>query len=225
MAGFPNTTAISQTGLYSSANMYVNVLSNSAFASAQPSAAFVMKMAITKTHVDFAKVMLRAVGCNWMVCLAVWLSFMATDIFSKCFVIWFCITVFICIGFEHIVVNMFAIPLGMLAGAPVSIGPEFIGRNLVPVTIGNLLGALCLALPFWAAHGKTYMDTKLALEEQNGAPGDSMRPALHQRAGDGSAESAPAQGFFAKMFGASPEAEKAAAGGELKVETMTATAV
>jgi formate/nitrite transporter FocA (FNT family) len=42
--------------------------------------------AIIKTHTDWAKTMLRAIGCNWMVCMAVWLSFCATDVFSKCFV-------------------------------------------------------------------------------------------------------------------------------------------
>ncbi len=62
-----------------------------------------LQTAIVKTHTDWAKTMLRAIGCNWMVCMAVWLSFCATDVFSKCFVIWFCITLFISIGFEHLV--------------------------------------------------------------------------------------------------------------------------
>jgi hypothetical protein len=160
---------------YGAAQVAVAAMSNSAFATKYPSSAFVIKAAITKTHTDWAKTLLRGIGCNWMVCMAVWLSFAATDAFGKCFVIWFCITLFISIGFEHLVVNMFLIPAGQLIGAPVSIGAQLIGRNLVPVTLGNILGALCLAVPFWVVHGQTYLLQKEAdAASAEGAPGDSM---------------------------------------------------
>jgi len=54
--------------------------------------------------------------------------------------IWFPIMAFVAMGFEHSVANMFFVPNGMIHGADVSVG-EFLGKNLIPVTLGNLIGA------------------------------------------------------------------------------------
>ena len=63
----------------------------------------------------------------------------AKDMAGKIFAIWFPIMMFVFAGFEHSVANMTNIPLGMFLGAEVSVGQLLIG-NLLPVTIGNLIG-------------------------------------------------------------------------------------
>lgn len=53
--------------------------------------------------------------------------------------IWFLVSSFVALGFEHSIANMFLIPLGMLNGASVSI-TTFLTHNLIPVTLGNIAG-------------------------------------------------------------------------------------
>lgn len=91
--------------------------------------------------------------CNWLVCMAVWLCTMAKDSFSlffgfkeieeqdlsgKMVGVWFPISMFIAIGFEHSVANMFILPAGIFSGAPLSWG-DILVKNLIPVTIGNAI--------------------------------------------------------------------------------------
>ena len=83
---------------------------------------------------------IRGIGCNWLVCLAVYLALASDDIIGKIFGIWFPIMAFVTIGFEHSVANMFFIPLGMFLGAE-GVNWATIFGNLIPVTIGNIIGA------------------------------------------------------------------------------------
>jgi formate/nitrite transporter len=93
----------------------------------------------------------RAILCNALVCLAVWLTFAAHDATGKILAILWPITAFVAIGFEHSVANMFLLPLGLAAGADVSL-PQ-IGGNLAIVTLGNILGgAGGVAATYWACY-------------------------------------------------------------------------
>ena len=86
-------------------------------------------------------IIIRAIGCNWLVCLAVYLALASDDIIGKIFGIWFPIMAFVTIGFEHSVANMFFIPLCMFLGAEgVTWATMF--NNLIPVTLGNIVGAV-----------------------------------------------------------------------------------
>lgn len=96
-------------------------------------------MAEDKVALSWTQALLRGIGCNWLVCLAVWLVIAADDVAAKIVALWFPIMAFVAIGFEHSVANMFFIPLGMLNGAQVSVG-QFLWRNLLPVTLGNIIG-------------------------------------------------------------------------------------
>lgn len=98
-----------------------------------------VKIAESKVNQEFYVLLLKAIGCNWLVCLAVWLASGSTDIMSKIIGIWFPIMAFVAIGFEHSVANMFFIPLGIFYGAEVS-WITFLLNNLLPVTIGNIIG-------------------------------------------------------------------------------------
>ena len=95
----------------------------------------------------------RGAGCNWMVCLAIWLQMIATEPISKFIMIWLPIELFISSGFDHLVVNEFLIPGGIIVGGKfldsrINWGNAF-WFNFIPVTIGSIVGAWFLVIPFW----------------------------------------------------------------------------
>ena len=94
------------------------------------------------------KAFLRSIGCNWLVCLAVYLAIASDDIIGKVMGIWFPIMAFVALGFEHSVANMFFIPVGIFLGK-VTWYQCFV-NNLIPVTIGNIIGgAIFVGFLYW----------------------------------------------------------------------------
>lgn len=83
----------------------------------------------------------KAILCNWMVSLAVVFAFATTSLSGKILAIWGPTVLFFSQGFEHAVVNMFVIPVGMLLGAHVTIADWWLW-NQIPVTLGNLVGGM-----------------------------------------------------------------------------------
>ena len=107
-------------------------------------------VAEAKVTMPFDVALIKAIGCNWLVCLAVWLANASDDIIGKILGIWFPIMAFVTIGFEHSVANMFFIPLGMFLGAEGVNWGTIIVNNLIPVTIGNIIGgAIFVACIYW----------------------------------------------------------------------------
>jgi formate/nitrite transporter len=84
-------------------------------------------------------VFVKAILCNWMVCLAVVLSMTTNSTIGKIATAWMPIFIFFAQGFEHAVVNMFIIPTGMLLGAKVTMADWWLW-NQIPVTLGNIVG-------------------------------------------------------------------------------------
>ena len=102
-----------------------------------------------KVSASFWVLFLRGIGCNWLVCLAIWLAVASDDITGKILGIWFPIMAFVTLGFEHSVANMFFIPLGIFYGADVS-WYQFFVVNLLPVTLGNIVGgSLFVGAIYW----------------------------------------------------------------------------
>ncbi len=114
-----------------------------------------INIAAGKVNLTFAEAFYRGIGCNWLVCLAVWLAFAAQDVVGKVFGIFFPIMAFVASGFEHCVANMYFIPMGIvlkgdaaMADAVAALGAKadaltwggFAINNLVPVTLGNIVG-------------------------------------------------------------------------------------
>jgi formate transporter len=87
-------------------------------------------------------VFVKAMLCNWMVCLAVVLAMSTTSTIGKIATAWMPVFIFFAQGFEHSVVNMFVIPTGMMLGAKVTIADWWLW-NQIPVTLGNLVGGFC----------------------------------------------------------------------------------
>jgi formate/nitrite transporter FocA (FNT family) len=81
----------------------------------------------------------KAILCNWLVCLGVVLAMTSKSTIGKIAATWMPIFVFFAQGFEHAVVNMFIIPTGMLLGAKVTFADWWLW-NQIPVTLGNLVG-------------------------------------------------------------------------------------
>ncbi|WP_423410424.1 formate/nitrite transporter family protein [Heyndrickxia sp. MSNUG] len=109
-------------------------------------------VAIAEAKIDetFFKTLISAIGCNWLVCLGVWLAFGADDIGGKILAIWFPIMAFVAIGFQHVVANMFVIPAAIFAGH--FTWGDYLA-NFVPVFIGNAIGGgVFVALIYWMVH-------------------------------------------------------------------------
>ena len=102
---------------------------------------FVINLASAKISQTYLTLILKAIACNWLVCLAVWLAFSSNQVSGKILGIWFPIMTFVALGFEHSVANMFFIPLGIFLGDQVTWSQFFI-NNLIPVTLGNMIGGI-----------------------------------------------------------------------------------
>jgi formate/nitrite transporter len=107
------------------------------------------------------QIFLRAVGCNWLVCLAVWMAMSAEDVAGKVLAIFFPIMAFVAMGFDHVVANMFFLPAAIFADVPgITWGDAL--HNWVFAFLGNLAGAaLFVGGSYWYLYGR---DTE--------APGD-----------------------------------------------------
>lgn len=123
---------MSKSGLFGSPD----ALNNLGAAAAQVAAA--------KLAIPFWQAVIRAVFCNMLVILAIIMSVMAKDIVSKILAIVFPITAFVACGFEHSIANMFLIPIGMLVKGTSLLGTLAAFQNLVPVTLGNLIGGILI---------------------------------------------------------------------------------
>lgn len=95
-------------------------------------------IATAKVALPFGEAFFRGVLCNLLVCLAVWLAMAGRSVADKILAIIFPISAFVAAGFEHSVANMYFIPLGIFLHG--DIGTADLLRNLVPVTLGNLVG-------------------------------------------------------------------------------------
>lgn len=124
-----------------------------------------VNIAYGKVTLSFSEALFRAIGCNWLVCLAVWMALAARQTVGKIFAIFFPIMAFVAIGFEHSVANMYFIPTGIFlknwAGISATQGfnPNALGwfsflwKNLLPVTIGNIIGGgMFVGMSYWSAY-------------------------------------------------------------------------
>lgn len=115
-------------------------------------AATTLRIAEAKASLDPMAGFVRGVLCNVLVCLAVWLSFAARTVADKVLVIPLPIAAFVALGFEHSIANMFFLPLGMLLESG-SVGLSGMVANLVPVTLGNIVGGgVLVGGVYWAIY-------------------------------------------------------------------------
>ncbi|MCV9884360.1 formate/nitrite transporter family protein [Metabacillus halosaccharovorans] len=116
----------------------------------------VVEIANGKLEDSFLASTVSAIGCNWLVGLAVWLAYGAEDIGGKILAIWFPIMAFVAIGFQHVVANMFVIPAAIFSGY--FSWSAFIG-NFIPVFLGNAIGGFVFVSLFYRLAYKRTMDS------------------------------------------------------------------
>jgi len=109
----------------------------------------------SKTTKGFGVIFLRGIGCNWLVCMAVFLQTLSSDLTGKYVGIFFPISTFVACGFEHYPANAYALPLAFInsqkeewkeyweAGGA-SNAADIFGLNLVPCTLGNLVAGVVI---------------------------------------------------------------------------------
>ncbi len=122
-----------------------------------------LMIANAKVNLAFVPALYRGIMCNVLVCLAVWLCFAARSVTSRILVIVFPITAFVACGFEHSIANMFFIPMGMAMAGQAEVAQAagvtaaqitnvtalgFV-HNLIPVTIGNVIGGSSVGMLYW----------------------------------------------------------------------------
>ena len=113
-----------------------------------------------KVNLTFSQAFFRGILCNWLVCLAVLLSLFSENNLTKLFVIPIPITTFVALGYEHSIANMYFLPAGIIAqnflerAKNINWGTIFI-KNLIPVTLGNIIGgSLLVGFLYWIVTGQ-----------------------------------------------------------------------
>jgi len=122
-----------------------------------------IKIANAKVNLSFGEALTRGILCNWLVCLAVWMAIASRHAVGKVFTIFFPIMAFVALGFEHSIANMYFVPMGIFLKASEGVGTAglelgaltWVGlvRNLIPVTIGNIIGgAFFVGCLYWLVY-------------------------------------------------------------------------
>src|SRR5271163_3985550 len=112
-----------------------------------------LSIAKAKIELPFIVAFFKGVMCNILVCLAVWLAMGGRSVTDKILAVLLPISAFVAAGFEHCVANMYFIPLGIIAASMGEVPAAFdassltLGgaiHNLIPVTLGNIVGGSVL---------------------------------------------------------------------------------
>lgn len=96
-----------------------------------------------KVYQDFWTIFIKGIGANWLVCLGMFMGYAAKDVIGKCIGIWIPVMLFVTLGYEHSIANMFFIPAAIYSGSVIT-WTEFLSINLLPATLGNFVGGACM---------------------------------------------------------------------------------
>lgn len=142
-------------------------------------ALYTLKTAVGKCGYSFGPAVLMGIMCNLMVCGGVLMACAGKSLSGRLLACYMPIALFVICGFEHSVANMYYIPAGLLVKsvpeyanmamqAGISLDSltwgSFLGNNLLPVTIGNILGGVGLAVILWFTQGKAEYNSRQKAE-------------------------------------------------------------
>ncbi|KKN29717.1 hypothetical protein LCGC14_0841350 [marine sediment metagenome] len=135
---------------------------------------YALSIAVSKADLGFWSALVRGIGANWLVCVAIWLAISGGTTRDKILGIYFPITAFVLLGFEHSIANMFFLPMGLLLKGVVSVPgassltlSTAIFNNIIPVTIGNIIGGvLFVAVPYWMVYLKNHNKQQVLLKPE-----------------------------------------------------------
>ncbi|MDR2110055.1 MAG: formate/nitrite transporter family protein [Spirochaetaceae bacterium] len=135
--------------------------------SANALAAFTIRVAAAKCSLPFANALVSGIFCNFLVCVGVFLALASKDVPGRFMGTYLPVAFFVICGFEHSVANMYYIPAGLMAlqvpayaakAAEMGLSTaaltwgRFFTANLIPVTLGNIVGGAGFACMMWACH-------------------------------------------------------------------------
>ena len=132
-------------------------------------AVYTAKVASSKSSLPWMNAFVLGIFCNLLVCIAVYLGNSAKDTAGKILGLFLPVLAFVTCGFEHCVANMYYIPAGIFAAMNPAYAPmiaeagintavldfaTFATANLIPVTLGNIVGGIAIALVMYLCHSK-----------------------------------------------------------------------
>lgn len=129
----------------------------------------------SRTGLSFADSLIRGILCNILVCLAVWMSFASKTVSGKLMISFWPVMLFVLCGFEHSIADMYFCLCALFTSAEYGITADtltwgnFITHNLIPVTIGNLIGGVGIGFGYWLAylHQTPYTHTSVESEQED----------------------------------------------------------
>ena len=100
----------------------------------------VHQLAQSKMNSTIVELLARAIICNWLICLAIWMASKTKNDTAKCILIFWCLFAFVAAGFEHGIANMTVFSISLLGNHPENV--DFMGMlyNLAWVSVGNIIG-------------------------------------------------------------------------------------
>lgn len=102
---------------------------------------------------SFQIAFVRGLLCNWLNCMAVYVSLGYDTMIDKIIAIWLPVSAFVALGLDNSITNMFMIPMSIICGVANISVQEFLYKNLFPVTLGNIFGGVIAILPFGTSFG------------------------------------------------------------------------
>lgn len=113
---------------------------------------YIEKTALSKLGIPWGQLFFRAVLCNFVVCLAIWLCYKMKEESAKLFMMLFCVLAFSASGFEHSIANMGIFSIALMLPHEAGLTVWAVIKNILIVTAGNMIGgSLLLAVPYWYA--------------------------------------------------------------------------
>ena len=118
----------------------------------------VINSGVIRTSMDFSDAVIKGVLCNILVCIAVWMAFASKDVSGKLLISFWPVMLFVLCGFEHCVADMYFCMAALFTSAEYGIQADtltwtnFITHNLIPVTLGNLIGGVAVGTGYWLAY-------------------------------------------------------------------------
>jgi len=118
-----------------------------------PWKSFVITFAANKIEDSWSNNFIKSIPANMLVCLALYMGIAADDVVSKILGIWIPTMAFVVIGLDHSIANMFFVTSGVFYDDSLSYG-KFCWNNLLPVTLGNIVGgSLLIGINYWYLYG------------------------------------------------------------------------
>jgi len=127
---------------------------------------FITAVSLKKAGAPFLQLFFRAILCNILVCLAVWMPGRTKDDTAKIFLIFWCLFAFIGSGYEHSIANMTVIGVGHFV-SPTKVTFMHLVQNLIPVTLGNMVGGgVFIGAAYWFVANMSAEDKENVKEKE-----------------------------------------------------------